>query len=622
MTAAATDGPHDVLVVGWYPRADDPIAGRFIADQAAALAATGRVRPWVTSFDPFWLHGDRGMRARAADAWPTAVRDAARDAMVPTPSGAFGPAGIPVARLGTPGGTAPGAGHDNEVIHRTRSLIAALDEMRRPVDLVHGHVGYPEGAAAARVAAHVGVPFILTEHASYLDRILADPVFRARYRTAGLTARRIIAVGTMLRDQIAANLPELADRLVVIPNAVDIASFPAAGPADRDGHELLWVGYRQESKGTGALLRAFARVHELRPATRLRLVGRSPSEEEEAGWHALAAGLGIGAVVRFDPPAERAGVADAMKQAGIFVHASDRETFGVVAVEALATGLPVVATDSGGVTDVLGSEPDILGALVPRGDPDALVAAILRVLDRRSSFDPARLRASVEERFGAPAVAGRIADLYDEIRATAPTARRTRARPAGRGAAPPPADPAALRSMTAHPVLVAFDRPALDRLLPTCPAWLLEGVIVVTRGGPVSGVHATVSIPGDIEASLVTLLGWRSAGRPFPAPIRWLRRLRKRARLEAQVMPSLAIAVKDGIAAAVVRRRGAEGGVPADGIASGPRPTGPVLVLCLGGIDVVAARPAVAAGHARFGPGGLRWLGDARWPGQVEASSS
>ncbi len=50
------------------PGADDPIAGRFLADQAAALAATGRVRPLGASFEPFWLNGDRALRARAAGA--------------------------------------------------------------------------------------------------------------------------------------------------------------------------------------------------------------------------------------------------------------------------------------------------------------------------------------------------------------------------------------------------------------------------------------------------------------------------------------------------------------------------------------------------------------------------
>ncbi len=609
-------GPRDVLIVGWYPGADDPIAGRFIADQAAALAETGRVRPLVASFEPFWLHGDRALRERAAGAWPAAIRDAAVTGLVPTPSSAFGPGGIPVARLGAPVGRAPGAAADHEAVHRERTLLAALPGIGRPVELVHGHVGYPEGAAAARVAAGLDVPFVLTEHATYLARILADPALRARYRAAALAAARVIAVGGMLADQLRAELPEIAGRLVVIPNTVDIASFPVVDPAARDADELLWVGYRREVKGTGVLLRAFARVREARPTTTLRLLGRSVTDAEEVGWHELAARLGITGAVRFDGPTDRAGVAEAMARAGLFVHPSTRETFGMVAVEALACGLPVVATDSGGVTEVLGAEPEVLGGLVPAGDPEVLANEILRVLDRRSGFDPASLRAHVERRYAGPAVAGRIADLYEQVLAEAAASRgpRRSSRRGGSpivlvGSAPAPPVPASAVAIPDHPVLVAFDRPALDRVLPKCPPWLLEGLVVVTRGGDVPGVGVTVAVPAELGTSIADLLAWRAAGRPFRSPARWVRSQLRHARVRARVQPALEEAVDRGLEAA--RAAGAQGTAPGDAIP---------LLLCLGGIDVASAVTAVRAGRARFAPGGLRWLGDVRWvAGRAEA---
>ena len=69
-----------------------------------------------------------------------------------------------------------------------------------------------------------------------------------------------------------------------------------------------------------------------------------------------------------------------MARASVFVHASRYETFGVVAAEALAAGLPVVATDSGGVTEILGAEPERLGALVGGRRSGIPAAAILRLL--------------------------------------------------------------------------------------------------------------------------------------------------------------------------------------------------------------------------------------------------
>ncbi len=601
-----TQAPRDVLVVGWYPGADDPIAGRFIADQAAALLGTGRVRPLVASFEPFWLHGDRALRGRVANAWPAAIKAAVGAGLVPATSGAFGPAGVPIARLGVPVGRARGIGADNEAVHRERTLLAALGGLDRRVDLIHAHVGYPDGAAAARVAARLGLPFVMTEHATYLARLLADPAFRARYREAGLAASRVIAVGRMLADQLQAELPELADRLVVIPNTVDVASFPLVDPASRDGNELLWVGYRREVKGMDVLLQAFAQVRAARPATTLRLVGRSTSAEEELGWTSLAAELGVSDAVHFDPPTDRAGVAAAMSRAAVFVHPSRRETFGIVAAEALATGLPVVAADSGGVTEVMGDDPAALGALVPSGAPEAMARAILDVLDRRRAMDPAGMRAHVELRYGGPAVAGRIADVYDEAIERGPRAASGRRGPAvGRGGRIPArtGSPAAVThgpaSTLDRPLLVAFDRPALDRLLGRLPSWLLADLIVATSGAPIQAAGATVVIPPGLEAAVAELC-WVEAGGGLRglvrSPLRWLRRGRRRAQLRATVLPVLAGAVEEAIAG---RRSAGASGTP--------------VILCLGGVDVAAALPVVEAGWAMLAPGGVRWLGDRRW---------
>ena len=152
----------------------------------------------------------------------------------------------------------------------------------------------------------------------------------------------------------------------------------------------------------------------------------------------------------FEPPTDRRGVAVAMARASVFLHGSRSETFGVVAAEALAAGLPVVATDSGGVTEILGTEAAALGAVVPPDDVAAMARAIAEVLDRRATFDPERARASVRRRYGAAAVADRLIAIYEAAidehgrRTDRPDRGRSRA-PAGRAghpvAAAAPLDP-------------------------------------------------------------------------------------------------------------------------------------------------------------------------------------
>jgi glycogen(starch) synthase len=336
---SVAEDPLDLLVVGWYPGADDSVAGRFVADQAAALLATGRVRPSVVSFEPFPLHGDLELRTRAVEAWTEIVREAPGDQ-------AFAPGAralavrSPARRRSADEGCRPDERGDPPGSD-IRAFLVGRPE-RSPA-LIHAHVGYPEGAAAAAVAAELGIPLILTEHATYLDRLFADPEIRSAYHAGARTATRIVTVGQVLADRIGREFPDLQGRLVVIPNTVDVDAFRPVGAAERDPDELLWVGYRREVKGMDALLRAFRIVRDARPATRLRLVGRSTTEAEEAGWHRLAAELGVADAVAFEPPVDRAGVA--RRWSGrLFVHPSgsrrwDRGGRGT------AAGLPVVAVD-------------------------------------------------------------------------------------------------------------------------------------------------------------------------------------------------------------------------------------------------------------------------------------
>jgi glycosyltransferase involved in cell wall biosynthesis len=586
----------EVLVVGWFPAADDPIKGRFIADQAQALASTGRVRPTVVTFEALGSAGDMALRTRAAEAWPPAVQAAVETGHALARSAATGPPAIPVLRLGVTGGTTTTATWTNQAEHRERALGAYLAARGRPpAVLVHAHVGYPDGAAVAAVARPRNLPYVLTEHATYLDRQLAVPAQREAYGRAARGAARVIAVGPGLARQILDAFPDLGERVVVIPNTVDVAAFRPVGAADRDPDELLWVGYRSVSKGTPTLLRAFAEVRRQRPRTRLRLIGRSPTDAEEAEWHRLAADLGITDAVRFDPPVpDRAPIVDAMARAACFVHASTAERFGIVAVEALASGLPVVATESGGVPEIMGPQPRRFGAVVPASAPEALAAAVLETLDRRAEFDPHDLRAWVESRYGAAAVAQRLADLYDEVLAEAapPTPQEDPVRQV-QGTSPPPGGPL----LDGPVVILALDRAALDRALARQPAWVVAGAHLVTCGPPAPGAHL---VPPDLAASMTRLLAGPFGVRHLPAAGRRLLDpviRRRQDHLEQRLVPRLGAVLRGALDAAV-----------------GAAPDRAWLV-CLGGLDVLVAT-ALGDPRAQIAPGGLRWLGDRLWAQQ------
>jgi glycogen(starch) synthase len=607
--------PLEVAIVAtWYPSSIDPVKGRFVADQVAALVAGGATRASVVSFDPAQLIGTAAMRDRQAAAVMRVAGGAIEHADDIFTAGAAGGVGdVPVARLPVPDGRTRSHPRDHALHHRVAPLLAlarrwtaaAADPgLPPPPELIHAHTGYPDGAAAAAMARQLGVPLVITEHASFVDRLIAVPEIRAAYVAAGRQAARVIVVSATLAAELRAALPELADRLIVVPNTIPVDDFRAAPLAERRADELLFVGYRLEAKGIDELLRAFALARARRPSVTLRLIGGNTNEALEDRWRALAASLGVADAVAFEPAADRAAVAEAMARASLFVHPSRRETFGIVAAEALASGTPVVTTASGGVPEILGPDPEAVGAVVPIGDPGRLAAAIVTTLERRAAFDPLHLRRAVVDRYAAPAVAARLREIYaaalEEARVT---------RPATAGAVPEArtagADAAEHRAGDPPRVVVALD-PERARRVAGLDAAARAGVVLVTSRGTwdaeaggfaaaiLADLRGQVRATADAAALGPRAAGWRRVTRIARHPLAAARRRGLLPGLEGLLRTRGDAAVRAGLA------RAAES---ADDQA-------PIRLVCLDGIDYTVGEAMITEGLARPEPGGVRWLGD------------
>ena len=597
--------PIDVLIVAtWFPAYDDLAAGRFVADQAEALAATGAARPAVISFEGIRLSGGASVRGRQAQvALEAAVGGVAAASPLFVAPAVGVEASLPVARLSIPEGQTPDAGVEHAAVHREAVLAAAADRLASPEAgaagsaIVHAHTVYPDGAAAALLADRLGWPLLITEHSSFVDRIVATPGLRERYAATLGRAFRVLAVSEMLAGELRTAFPEQAAKIDVLPNTVPMDLFRPASLAGRAVDELLFVGYRKATKGIENLLRAVAVARDARPTIRLRLLGKSPDQATEARWQALASDLGIGDAVSFEEPIDRSGIADAMARASLFVHPSPRETFGVVAVEALASGTPVVATDSGGVTEILGAEPERLGAIVPVDDPAALGAAILDALERRDTFDPDELRASVERRFGSAFVAERLLVLYRQAIALAGDA------PARSIRIGPTVAPGASAGEP-WTVVVALDRERAALRLGPLPDEVRSGLTLVTAAQP-----AAVGLPSVgliVEADVEP--GWRPAA-TAPAATRRPGLAGRLARLATDPRGTLAKRMGRG--------PGSDSSLePATRALSELLTTfeGDVRLVPLDGHDHLAAAPLVRSGGATLADGGLRRLADLRLP--------
>ncbi|HEY5630146.1 MAG TPA: glycosyltransferase [Candidatus Limnocylindrales bacterium] len=596
-----------LTVASWFPGVDDTTRGRFVADQADVLRASGRVDPVVISFEPHLLSGNALARSRQTGA----VEDAARRGLASgeppfAPRGWAGPHGIPVARLPIPSGNRAGAPADHMARDRVAALLAVADRLGSvPRTIVHAHTGYPDGAASVGLADHLGAPLVITEHASFVDRQLAQPHLRAAYAAGVARAARVVAVSETLADQLRRELPEWADRIVVIPNVVATDAFSVVPPDARRPDELLTVGYLAQGKGLDTLFAAVAKVRAVRPTVTLRLIGKSPTQELDARWRAAAREAGIADVVTFEGPRLREAVAEAMREASVLVHASRFETFGLVTLEALASGLPVVATRTGVIPQAFGDDARSLGALVPIDDADALATGILDTLERRMAFDPQRLRDAVESNFGRETVGRRLLALYDEVLDGASSSTASPASSSAQAANPSPLPDAMVATAPASAsrpaVVVALDASRAASMLAVLPPALRARLSVVA-----STPTPDAPLPPDLGALTVVDLGeltahaQRTSGPRGSLPVRilrvarhplaWLHRRRAAARVD--------VLVTDAVrrAAAEARRLDPGGEAPA--------------IACLDGRDSLAASPAIAAGSVKPLPGGVRWLGD------------
>jgi glycosyltransferase involved in cell wall biosynthesis len=194
----------------------------------------------------------------------------------------------------------------------------------------------------------------------------------------------------------------------VVPNTVDTSVFePPAQPRGGTGR-LLCVGALAEKKGHVHLLEALALVRRERDVT-LEIVGDGELREE---LERLTKELGLGGVVRFHGALSREEVAELMRACDLFVLPSLFENLPVVLIEAMASGLPAVATRVGGVPELVDGQA---GLLVPPEDPEALARAIAEALESRERFDPEALAQTARERYGYEAFAAAWTAIYDEL---------------------------------------------------------------------------------------------------------------------------------------------------------------------------------------------------------------
>ena len=298
----------------------------------------------------------------------------------------------------------------------TLALAVALHDAVRThdLDLIHVHYAIPHATSAwiaQQMLGTEGPPVVTTLHGTDITLVGIHPSFQAITSFSILKSDGITSVSDYLKDQTVQDFGVAPDAVEVIPNFLDTEVYsPGKEPCHRDtlaepGEKILMhVSNFRPVKRVADVVGVFAGVAE-RMAARLIMIGDGPERPR-----ALEAAEALGVEDRVVFLGKHGAVEELLPCADLFLLPSDSESFGLAALEAMASGAPVVASNAGGLPEVIPHGE--AGYLLEPGDVAGMTEGAMAILsdpDRWKAFSEAG-RAVAVERFSSERVVG----LYED----------------------------------------------------------------------------------------------------------------------------------------------------------------------------------------------------------------
>lgn len=296
---------------------------------------------------------------------------------------------------------------------KTARMYNRYEKQYGKPDLILAHSVTWAGYAAYLIGSERGIPYLIVEHRSFFvwntesARLMVKPFHIPFFKKAYTHCEKLVLVSDSQRKGIEALVPTAVKRIVVIPNMIREDMFlPPEKPKAGDPFRFIWAGRLEHVKGLDLLLEA---VNLLAARSNrdfsIRLAGKGSLREE---LELRAKKLGISDRVIFLGRLSRDEMQLEMQGADCFVLPSRFEAFGVVLIEAMATGLPVIATRSGGPDTLIDREA---GLLVDSEDVEGLAGAMEEVMDHVDEFPGERIRSLTLSRFGE----SRVMEQYNRL---------------------------------------------------------------------------------------------------------------------------------------------------------------------------------------------------------------
>lgn len=283
-------------------------------------------------------------------------------------------------------------------------------------DIIHSHCVYYGGIIADYISHKARIPFLTTEHLTnfctgdikiQFDFDMAKRVFN--------NAKINIAVSTTFKNGLLKFLKLNDERFVVIPNMVSPIfsnDFKPQILTKDKAIRFFSVSFLAERKNITLQIHAFKIFVNSFPNSELVIGGGATSKEDEVYvlfLKQLIDKLNLRSNVKLIGPLNRDEVKKEIDKCHIFLSSSTYETFGVVLVEALSCGRPVISTDSHGPRDIINENN---GILVRSFDPDVFCQAMIRIANSYDLFNQEKIREECLEKFGEMEIVRRLLNIY------------------------------------------------------------------------------------------------------------------------------------------------------------------------------------------------------------------
>lgn len=319
--------------------------------------------------------------------------------------------GIPCYILNIPLGRVPHGLRTKIRVFGLKKLFRIIQEEQGRPEVIHAHFignGYISGLAFQKE----GIPLVLTEH----FRGMNQKTLSEHYWTLGQLTYprmdRVLAVSSAL----AHNIRQIFGVPVqVVPNAVDVSRFSQFSDQREenkdktDSFRFVSAGGLTAIKRMDLLIRSFHSAFSRSPNITLTIFGEGPMRkvlEEEIRKLELEQMVFLKGLV------SRGELAREYAKSDAFVLASESETFGLAYAEAMAAGLPVIATESGGPEQFVNKTN---GIMVPVNEEQELTRAFLEMRDRAAGFDRVAITSSIQENYSPERLAERLRKIYLEL---------------------------------------------------------------------------------------------------------------------------------------------------------------------------------------------------------------